>query len=87
MRPVLSVPSCTHCGDCCQGNPVAGMLEPRQRRDHIRDGSNGGYCYYYDRAAKRCRIYPHRPWYCAEFSDLPGVEATRFPDCGMMELD
>lgn len=72
---------CSDCGECCKGNPVAGMLEPRQLRDYKRDGENGGFCYYYDRGRTRCRIYRHRPWYCEQFPALAGVRAEEFPDC------
>lgn len=61
---------CNHCGECCKGN-VWKHLSPEQRAEYEAAAFNGGYCYWYDRAAQRCRIYYDRPQYCFLFPQTP----------------
>ena len=61
---------CNHCGECCKGN-VWKHLSPPQQREYEASAFNDGYCYWYDRQARRCRIYADRPHYCLLFPQTP----------------
>ncbi len=71
---------CSHCGKCCEETEMelsARDVERLEKRGYSRgeftvkgsDGvvrlSNvGGFCYFYDSARRRCRVYVDRPQGC-----------------------
>lgn len=61
---------CNHCGECCKGNVWKHLSPPRQG-EYEASAFNGGYCYWYDWRARRCRIHADRPHYCLLFPQTP----------------
>jgi len=89
---------CTHCEKCCHETEMelceADVVRLERlgfrkddfslrRADGVRRLVNrDGYCFFYDRAAKRCSVYPRRPLGCVIYP----VNLSEYGDVVVDEL-
>ena len=78
-----------HCGACCQLDPadrpdLADYLSPAELEQYLSMVGEEGWCIYFDRTKRECRIYEQRPRFCRvqvdTFKIMYGVEAEEFDD-------
>lgn len=70
------VGKCNNCGECCKVEIRWQTITDEEWEQYQSTGKNGGYCFYYQRDKKRCRIYAHRPHICFTYPENEGQAKT-----------